>query len=137
MWQLRNDENSRVEAAVKQVLPPCQVKCPIKESIQRTNVMISLLPDDPEKAREGVIQIGDYLYERNPFFTICGYICGICERECNYKTKGGSIKRRLLKRFLSDYYTPYLPSKPPLDLTLSRINSGDSQATPTIVGVDA
>jgi len=116
MWQLRNDENARVEAAVKQVLPPCQVKCPIKESIQRTNVMISLLPDDPEKTREGVIQIGDYLYERNPFFTICGYICGICERECNYKTKGGSIKRRLLKRFLSDYYTPYLPSKPPLDV---------------------
>jgi len=116
MWQLRNDEEARVEAAVKQVLPPCQVKCPIKEAIQRTNVMISLLPDDPEKAREGVIQIGDYLYDRNPLFTVCGYICGICERECNYKTKGGSIKRRLLKRFLSDYYTPYLSEKPPVNI---------------------
>ena len=117
MWQLRNDEIARVEAAVKQVLPPCQVKCPIKEAIQRTNVMISLLPpDDPEKAREGVIQIGDYLYERNPLFTVCGYICGICERECNYKTKGGAVRRRLLKRFLSDYYTPYLEKKPPLDI---------------------
>jgi len=49
MWQLRNDRDARVEAAVKQVLPPCQVRCPIKEAIQRTNVMISLLPKDPKK----------------------------------------------------------------------------------------
>ncbi|OPY68011.1 MAG: Glutamate synthase (NADPH) small chain [Syntrophorhabdus sp. PtaU1.Bin050] len=117
MWQLRNDEGARVEAAVKQFLAPCEVKCPIKEHIQRTNVMISMLPDDPEKAKAGVVQIGDYLYEKNPFFTVCGYICGICERECNYKTRGGSIKRRLLKRFLSDTYTPYLSFKQPLDIT--------------------
>ncbi len=116
MWQLRNDEAVRVEAAVKQVLPPCQIKCPIKEAIQRTNVLISLLPKDPAKAKEGIIQIGDYLYERNPFFTVCGYICGICEKECNYKTKGGSIRRRLLKRFLSEEYIPYLPTKKPLDV---------------------
>lgn len=116
MWQLRSDEQASAEAAVKQTLPPCQVRCPIKESIQRTNVMISLLPNDPEKAREGVIQIGDFLYDRNPFFTVCGYICGICERDCNYKTKGGSVKRRLLKHFLSDSYTPYLKKKPPLDV---------------------
>lgn len=116
MWQLRNDKDAMVEAAVKQVLPPCQVRCAIKEAIQRTNVLISLLPQDPDKAREGVIQIGDYLYDSNPFFTVCGYICGICENDCNYKTKGGSIKRRLLKRFLSDYYTPYIPEKRPLDV---------------------
>jgi len=120
MWQLRNDEISRVEAAVKQVLPPCQIRCPIKEAIQRTNVLISLLPKDPEKAREGIIQIGDYLYERNPFFTICGYICGICEKDCNYKTKGGAIRRRLLKRFLSDYYISYLPAKKPLEVKKER-----------------
>ena len=116
MWQLRNDEAARVEAAIQQVLPPCQVKCPIKESIQRSNVMISLLPNDPEKAKEGIIQIGEFLYDRNPFFTVCGYICGICERECNYKEKGGSVKRRLLKHFLSDTFTPYLAKKAPLDL---------------------
>lgn len=116
MWQLRNDEAARVEAAIQQVLPPCQVKCPIKESIQRSNVMISLLPNDPEKAKEGIVQIGEFLYDRNPFFTVCGYICGICERECNYKEKGGSVKRRLLKHFLSDTFTPYLSKKPPLDL---------------------
>jgi NADPH-dependent glutamate synthase beta subunit-like oxidoreductase/coenzyme F420-reducing hydrogenase delta subunit/ferredoxin len=116
MWQLRADEQASAEAAVKQTLPPCQVRCPIKEAIQRSNVMISLLPNDPEKARDGVIQIGDFLYDRNPFFTVCGYICGICERECNYKSKGGSIKRRLLKQFLSDTYTPYLNEKKPLDV---------------------
>jgi len=116
MWQLRTDEQASAEAAVEQTLPPCQVRCPIKESIQRSNVMVSLLPNDPEKAREGVIQIGDFLYDRNPLFTVCGYICGICERDCNYKTKGGSIKRRLLKHFLSDYYTPYLKEKKPLDI---------------------
>ncbi len=116
MWQLRTDTEAQAEAAVMQVLPPCQVKCPIKESIQRSNVMISLLPDDPDKAREGVIQIGDFLYDRNPLFTICGYVCGICERECNYKNEGGAIKRRLLKKFLSDTYTEYLPKKPSLDI---------------------
>jgi NADPH-dependent glutamate synthase beta subunit-like oxidoreductase/coenzyme F420-reducing hydrogenase delta subunit/NAD-dependent dihydropyrimidine dehydrogenase PreA subunit len=116
MWQLRDDAQATVEAAVRIFLPPCQNKCPIREDIQRTNVLISLLPHDPEKAREGVLQIGDHLYERNPFFTVCGYICGICERECNYKTNGGSIKRRLLKRFLSDTYTPYLKARKPLDV---------------------
>ena len=114
MWELKNDAQAKVEAAVKVYLPPCQNKCPIREDIQRTNVLISLLPKDPEKAREGVLQIGDHLYERNPFFTVCGYICGICERECNYKTHGGSVKRRLLKRFLSDTYTPYLKERKPL-----------------------
>ena len=51
MWQLRTDEEAQAKLPVMQVLPPCQVKCPIKESIQRSNVMISLLPTDPEKAR--------------------------------------------------------------------------------------
>lgn len=90
------------------MLAPCQIKCPINEDIQRTNVLISLLPDDPALAREGILQIGDYLYDKNPFFNICGYICGICELECNYLKKGGAIKRRLLKRFLSDVYTEHL-----------------------------
>jgi NADPH-dependent glutamate synthase beta subunit-like oxidoreductase/coenzyme F420-reducing hydrogenase delta subunit len=116
MWQLRTGEQVDVEAAVEQTLPPCQVRCSIKEAIQRTNVMISLLPTDPDKARDGVIQIGDYLYDRNPFFTVCGYICGICERDCNYKTKGGAVKRRLLKKFLADSYIPYLKEKKPLDV---------------------
>jgi len=108
MWRTQATGTANVEAAVKQCLPPCQIKCPINEDIQRTNVLISLLPEDPDVAREGVLQIGDYLYDKNPFFNICGYICGICELECNYLRKGGAIKRKLLKRFLSDVYTEHL-----------------------------
>ena len=113
---------ARVEEAVKQFLPPCQIKCPINEDIQRTNVLISLLPDDLDSAREGIIQISDHLYERNPFFNICGYICGLCELECNYKTKGGAVRRRLLKRFLSDVYTYHLPEKDELNIVKDKEN---------------
>jgi len=108
MWKTESTGVMHPDMAVRQCLPPCQVKCPINEDIQRTNVLISLLPQDMDSAREGIIQISDYLYEKNPFFNICGYICGLCELECNYKNKGGAIKRRLLKRFLSDVYTDHL-----------------------------
>ena len=111
MRQTVSSGGANVEKAVKQLLPPCQIKCPINEDIQRTNVLISLLSADEKSAKEEIIQIGDYLYEKNPFFNICGYICGLCELECNYNTKGGSIRRRLLKRFLSDYYTDFLSNK--------------------------
>ena len=111
MWTTESKGIARAEEAVKQALPPCQIKCPINEDIQRTNVLISLLPEDPNQARQGIIQISEYLYEKNPFFNICGYICGLCELECNYKTKGGAIRRRLLKRVLSDTFTDYLNQK--------------------------
>jgi NADPH-dependent glutamate synthase beta subunit-like oxidoreductase len=111
MWKTESKGIARAEEAVKQFLPPCQIKCPINEDIQRTNVLISLLPEDPHLANEGIIQISDYLYNKNPFFNICGYICGLCELECNYKTKGGAVRRRLLKRFLSDVYTDYMKQK--------------------------
>lgn len=122
MWQTVSVRGAHVEEAVKQLLPPCQVKCPINEDIQRTNVLISLLPDDANAVKQGIIQIGDYLYEKNPFFNICGYICGICELECNYKDKGGAIRRRLLKRFLSDYYTDYLKEKEEFDVIKDKEN---------------
>jgi NADPH-dependent glutamate synthase beta subunit-like oxidoreductase/NAD-dependent dihydropyrimidine dehydrogenase PreA subunit len=116
MWKSMSRGHAAVEEAVRQFLPPCQIQCPINEDIQRTNVLISLLPEDPDLARDGIIQIGDYLYEKNPFFTICGYVCGLCELECNYQSKGGAIKRRLLKRFISDTYTYYLDRKEPLQI---------------------
>ena len=111
MWKTEATGIANTEMAVKQCLPPCQIKCPINEDIQRTNVLISLLPEDLSLAKEGIIQISDYLYDKNPFFNICGYICGICELECNYSKKGGAIKRRLLKRFLSDVYTEHLKQR--------------------------
>ncbi len=116
MWQTNSGGGAHVEDAIKQLLPPCQIKCPINEDIQRTNVLISLLPDDMYLAKQGIMQIGDYLWEKNPFFLVCGYICGLCELECNYKTKGGAIRRRLLKRFLSDYYTDPLYEKEELNI---------------------
>ena len=122
MWKTTSSWGAHVEDAIKQMLPPCQIKCPINEDIQRTNVLISLLPEDIEAAKGGIIQIGDYLYEKNPFFNICGYICGLCELECNYKAKGGAIRRRLLKRFLSDHYTDYLKKKEKLEIARDREN---------------
>lgn len=122
MWKTNATGGAQVEQAIKQLLPPCQIKCPINEDIQRTNVLISLLPDTMEAARDGIIQIGDHLYERNPFFNICGYICGLCELECNYKDQGGAIRRRLLKRFLSDTYTAYLKEKPEVEIVKDRGN---------------
>jgi NADPH-dependent glutamate synthase beta subunit-like oxidoreductase/NAD-dependent dihydropyrimidine dehydrogenase PreA subunit len=116
MWKSISTGHAAVEEAVRQFLPPCQIQCPINEDIQRTNVLISLLPEDPDLARDGIIQIGDYLYEKNPLFTICGYVCGLCELECNYQSKGGAIKRRLLKRFISDTYTYYLDKKEPFQI---------------------
>jgi NADPH-dependent glutamate synthase beta subunit-like oxidoreductase/NAD-dependent dihydropyrimidine dehydrogenase PreA subunit len=112
MWTSVRDVKAAVEPAVRQFVPPCQMGCPINEDIQRTNVLISLLPEDPHLAHEGIIQIGDYLYEKNPFFTVCGYVCGLCELLCNYHDKGGAIRRRLLKRFISDTYTYYMDKKP-------------------------
>lgn len=122
MWTTVNKGAAAVEQAVKQYLPPCQEQCPINEDIQRTNVLISLLPTDPAQATGGIVEIGDYLYERNPLFPVCGYVCGLCELECNYHSKGGAIKRRLLKRFISDTYVPHLEHREELTLVKHKGN---------------
>ncbi|GAH86762.1 unnamed protein product, partial [marine sediment metagenome] len=97
------EERARVEEVIdeatgKVYLPPCQIACPIGEDIQRTNAMIARLPLDAEEAYSQIIKIGDEIYEKNPLFTICSYICGLCERECNYKDQTGAIRRKILKR---------------------------------------
>ena len=102
------------EATGKVCLPPCQIACPIGENIQRTNVMIARLPKDSEEAHRQIIKIGDEIYDKNPLFMVCSYICGLCENECNYKDQTGAIRRKLLKRFVTDYYLSYLETKPPL-----------------------
>jgi len=120
MWKTSETGGAHVEQAIKQLLPPCQIKCPINEDIQRTNVLISLLPNTMEEAKSGILQIGEHLWERNPLFNICGYVCGLCELECNYKNEGGAVRRRLLKRFLSDSYTDYLKEKPESNIVKDR-----------------
>ncbi len=100
------------EASGKIYLPPCQIACPIGEDIQRTNVMISLLPLDAQGVTSQIIDIGNEIYEKNPLFTVCSYICGLCAKECNYKDQTGAVRRKMLKRFLIDRYLPYLETKP-------------------------
>lgn len=102
------------EVSGKIYLPPCQIACPLGEDIQRNNGMIALLPLDPEEASRQIIEIGDEIYEKNPLFPVCGYICGLCEKECNYKDQTGAVRRRLLLRFLDEYYLSYLETKPPV-----------------------
>lgn len=98
----------------KVLLPPCQIACPVGEDIQRTHAMISTLPLDPSRAAKRLIEVGDEIYEKNPMFTICSYVCGLCEKECNYKDHTGAVRRRMLKRIVTDYYIPYLNKKAPL-----------------------
>jgi len=102
------------EASGKVYLPPCQVRCPLKIDIQRNHVMISCLPLDEKQALSQIQRIGDEVYDKSPLFPIvCGYICGLCEKECNYKDQTDAVRRRLLLRFIADHYLPYLETKPP------------------------
>jgi NADPH-dependent glutamate synthase beta subunit-like oxidoreductase/CheY-like chemotaxis protein/NAD-dependent dihydropyrimidine dehydrogenase PreA subunit len=113
------EEPARVEEAIDEAtgkiyLPPCQIACPVGEDIQRTNAMMALLPLDDKKAHSQIIKIGDEIYKKNPQFPICSYICGLCEKECNYKDHTGAIRRKMLKRFISEHYLPYLETRPAL-----------------------
>jgi NADPH-dependent glutamate synthase beta subunit-like oxidoreductase len=108
---------SRVEEVINEAdgkvyLPPCQVRCPLKIDIQRNHAMISLLPSDPQEASRQIIKIGDEIYDQNPLFPVCSYICGLCEKECNYKDQTGAVRRKLLLRFIAEHYLPYLETKP-------------------------
>jgi NADPH-dependent glutamate synthase beta subunit-like oxidoreductase/NAD-dependent dihydropyrimidine dehydrogenase PreA subunit len=113
-----NEAASRIEevadpASGKVYLPPCQVRCPLKMDIQRNHVMISCLPLDEKEASRQILKIGDEIYDQNPLFPIlCGYICGLCEKECNYKDQTGAVRRILLLRFIAEHYLPYLKTKP-------------------------
>jgi len=102
------------EASGKVYLSPCQIACPLGEDIQRNHAMIALLPLDAQETTNQIIKIGDEIYEKNPLFPVCSYICGLCEKECNYKDQTGAVRRRMLVRFLNNYYLPYLKTKPPL-----------------------
>lgn len=108
---------ARVEKVIdrttgKVYLPPCQVRCPLGVDIQRNHVMLSFLPLDAKRLSRQVIKIGDEIYEKNPLFPICAYICGLCERKCNYKDQTGAIRRKLLLRYIARHYLPYLKKKP-------------------------
>jgi len=101
------------EASGKVYLPPCQVRCPLKIEIQRNHVMISCLPPDEQAASSQILKIGDEVYDKNPLFPIlCGYVCGLCEKECNYEDQTGAVRRKLLLRFVAEHYLAYLETRP-------------------------
>ena len=112
------EEQARVEEVINEAgkvyLPPCQIACPLGEDIQRSHAMIALLPLDAEEAASQIIKIGDEIYDRNPLFPLCSYICGLCEKQCNYKDQTGAVRRKMLVRLITEYYLPYLETKPPL-----------------------
>jgi len=94
-------------------LPPCQIGCPIGADIQRSHVMLAnILASDEEVSVKQIEEVGDLIYGKNPLFPICGYVCGICEKDCNYEDETGSVRRRLLERFVGDNYLPILDKKP-------------------------
>ena len=114
MAQEMDKAASRTEEVIDEAngevyLPPCQVRCPLKIDIQRNHVMISCLPSDVEAASSQIVKIGDEIYDKNPLFPVlCAYVCGLCEKECNYKDETGAVRRKLLTRFIADRYLPYL-----------------------------
>ena len=109
----RVEEVSR-GAGGKVYLAPCQIACPLGEDIQRSHAMLALLPLDPEEADRQIIRIGDEIYEKNPLFPVCSYICGLCERRCNYEDETGAVRRRMLVRLVADCYIRYLETAPTL-----------------------
>ena len=113
------EKQAQVETVVcedgKVYLSPCQIRCPLDIDIQRNHTMIALLPLDPEAATKQMIEIGKEVYEKSPLFPLlCGYICGLCEKECNYKDETGAVRRRMLMRPVAKEYLKYLETIPPL-----------------------
>ena len=102
-----------INEAGKVYLPPCQIACPLDEDIQRSHAMIALLPLDTEETASQIIKIGDEIYDKNPLFLLCSYICGLCEKQCNYKDQTGAVRRRMIVKLIAEYYLPYLETKPP------------------------
>jgi len=117
---ISEDEQAQVEEVINEAgevyLPPCQIACPLGEDIQRSHAMIALLPLDAEEAVSQIIKIGDEIYDKNPLFLLCSYICGLCEKQCNYKDRTGAVRRRMIVKLIAEYYLPYLETKPPLSV---------------------
>lgn len=114
------NEQAQVEEVINEAgkvyMPPCQIACPLGEDIQRSHAMIALLPMDAEEAASQIIKIGDEIYDKNPLFLLCSYICGLCEKQCNYNDQTGAVRRKMLVRLIAEYYLPYLETKPPLPI---------------------
>ena len=93
----------------KLYLPPCQIRCPLDEDIQKNHAMIAHFPKEKRDAEKLMMDIGHELFDQNPLFPIvCGNICGLCEEECNYKDETGAIRRRKVIWPVGKLYLDYL-----------------------------
>ncbi|MFC2024546.1 FAD-dependent oxidoreductase, partial [Chloroflexota bacterium] len=113
------EERARVEEVNcedgKVFLSPCQVRCPLGIDTQRNHSMIGLLPLDPKEAAERMIEIGKEVYQKSPLFPLlCGYVCGLCEKECNLDEQTGVVRRRMMMRPVAREFLTYLKSMPAL-----------------------
>ena len=116
---MSNKEAAIIEDVIvedgKVFLSPCQIRCPLGIDIQRNHAMIALLPFDTKAAHDQLMEIGSEVYEKSPLFPLlCSYICGLCENECNYKDKTGSVRRRMVMRPVAREYVKFLDSLSPL-----------------------
>ena len=103
------------ETSGKIYLSPCQIECPLGIDIQRNHIRSALLPPDPEAAVKEMVEIGKEVYEKSPLFPLlCAYICGLCEKECNYKDETGAVRRRMVMRLIAKEYVKYLETAPVL-----------------------
>jgi len=99
----------------KVYFPPCQVRCPLDEDIQRNHAMIAHFPSNQKEAEGLMLEIGHDLFNQNPLFPIvCGNICGLCEEECNYKDETGAIRRRKIIWPVGKLYMEHLKTAPKL-----------------------
>jgi len=96
-----------MEHGMSYFISPCRYACPLMRPIQRYNVLLSYLGKLVKAglAKEEVfLMIYDELFNFNPLFGICGYICGICENYCNRKELDQPVQVRFTERFLFDWY---------------------------------
>ena len=92
---------------MKYLISPCRDACPLMRPIQRHNILLGYLGKLVETGladEEVFLKIYDELFNFNPLFGICGYICGICENNCNRNEIDGPVQVRLIERFLFDWY---------------------------------
>lgn len=113
-------EKAQVEEVINETsgkiwLSPCQIACPLGIDIQRNHIRIAMLPLDAEAAAKEMAEIGKEVYQKSPLFPLlCAYICGLCEKECNYKDETGAVRRRMVMRLIAKEYVGYLKTAPAL-----------------------
>ncbi len=105
-------------------ISPCRNACPLSRTIQRHNVLLHHLG---KLIKGGLVRedafliVFDEIFNFNPLFGICGYVCGLCENFCNRAEVDERVHIRFIERFIFDWYheavrkgkiPPYRPIAP-------------------------